>query len=155
MIKDKIKVDKIIISKKGEFNFDSVYNNAKAWFDNKQYGFTEKENSLADNTSKEEYKIIWETQRQVNDYMEFNINTLITTKNINKRAKMHKGIIKITSDCFIKLDYHDKWKDSKLQSIMFFIYNNFVIKKKLKEHIVKLNAEFKDYLKTIKTSLNQ
>ncbi|MBU1203621.1 MAG: hypothetical protein KKG60_00955 [Nanoarchaeota archaeon] len=145
----------IVIHHKGEFNLDQVYNKAKSWIDSMRYDLTEKEHTIKKYPDLDETIISLIAEREIDDYAKFSIQTNFLVRDKNKKSGSCKGRIKINIISKIELDYKNKWKKTRTSSILFYVYNNFIIHKKIKEYKTKLTNEFNDYNNLIKEVLGK
>ena len=144
----------ILIKYKGEFNLDEMYKKCKTWFSSKKYEFTEKEHTQKDRPQGEELNIKFLGERKVDDYVKFHIETYFFILEINKKGKLSNANVKINIQAWIELDYENRWQNNPISKFLFFIYNNFIIKKKvLKVYENKIFIEMLDYSKLIKSYL--
>lgn len=145
-----------LIRYRGDFDLDRLYKECKKWFKSKNYIFTEKEHTDKTRPQGDELNIKFMARREIDDYAEFNIETYFFILEVNKKDnKISNAHVKINIEAFVKLDYKGLWQKSPFKKFLFFIYNNYIIKKKiLNEYEGKLENELTEYSNLIKSYLN-
>lgn len=139
-----------LINKKGEFDLEKVYKKAASWFPTRLYDFTEKEHTHKDKPQGFEILIKFEGERKVDDYVKFHIHT--TFLSIGYREK--KGYLKINIKAYLELDYRKRWEINFFTKFLRFIYNNYIIKHRIKTvYEGKLYSEMVEYTSIIKKEL--
>ena len=75
----------LLIRYKGEFNLDEMYKKCKDWFKSKKYIFTEKEHTQKDKPQGTELNIKFVAEREIDDYVRFDIETYFFILEISKK----------------------------------------------------------------------
>ncbi len=131
----------IDLSVDGIVDMDKLCSYIKSWFTRKNYDFYEKEYKDILKGSGKDFKIIWEGERKINDYVKFHIEITVKgkdTKKVHKRKCVAcKGNISLNFKSFIQTDYEDKWKGNFLMKFRKEVWNKFIMKDKF----VKLNED--------------
>ncbi|MEW6062804.1 MAG: hypothetical protein AB1571_00325 [Nanoarchaeota archaeon] len=145
MISEKYKVFPsagIQIRHTGIIDINNLYKKMQSWFKDNNYIFVEKEHTVKDKASGKEIVLKWEATRDVDDYARFVITVNFFFENLAKEGNAMKGFAKITFWADVLLDYRKAWQRSRLLKFLFFLYNNYVIKRRIIEvYDTKLNAE--------------
>ncbi|MDD5133528.1 MAG: hypothetical protein PHD81_04840 [Candidatus Nanoarchaeia archaeon] len=131
MIKPKYNVlpsNGIQIRKKGFFKFNELYKDMKAWFDEHRYDFHEKEHTEKDKGHYKEMRIIWEGEREFDDYTKFFLKVEFFVEGLKKIDGRETGNIKMTFWAHIVLDYRKKWQTTAISKFLMYLYNNYIIK---------------------------
>ena len=143
------------------FNFDDLCDGIKAWGNSRRYDFTEREHTNKNHPRGQEVVYSWIFQREIDDYVEFNIRVdfrLIELRKVKLDDKqVDKADMEIKIFAFINFDYKNKWK-SALKEFLMNIYNNYLIKDKIKnvleinlyKELMELHDEIKDILEMYK-----
>jgi len=138
------------INHKGNFNLDVLYKKSKTFFDSRKYDFTEKEHTEKNKSYGNELKVIWLAEREVDDYVKFNIEATFEVWDIIKKNNNYTGDLKINVKAWLDLDYKNNFHKFPF---LLFIYNNFIIKKKIEkiyeDKIYSELLEFTDLIKDI------
>ena len=121
----------IQIKKKGFFKFKELYKDMKSWFDDHGYDFHEKEHSEKEKSIGKEVKIVWEAEREIDEYTKFYIKIEFFIENLRKEDNKEIGNIKITFWSNIIFDYKKKWQSSAIGKFLMHLYNNYLIKAKI------------------------
>ncbi len=158
MIGKKVSVADIKIKEVGIFDIETLYKEAKSWFDSKNYTFQEKEHTEKIRDIGDEYLIQWVAERKVDGYVKFNIETSFFIRYITKikirEKQLYKGDMEITTKAFLELDYKNNWHTSAIKKFLFNIYSNYIIKEKINDYNSKLDNEVKELLDIIKSVIN-
>jgi len=144
----------ILIRYKGDFDLDEMYSKCKDWFKSKKYIFTEKEHTQKDKPQGQELNVKFYGYREIDDYMRFDIDTYFFILGINKKGKISHADVKINIQAAVILDYKNVWQKTAFHKFLFYLYNNYIIKKKIQTvYEEKLFLEMLDYSKMIKKYL--
>lgn len=144
----------ILIRYEGDFDLDEMYKKCKDWFNSKKYVFTEKEHTHKDKIEGQELNVKFFADREINDYIKFDIETYFFILYINKKGKKSNAKLKINIQSWVILDYKGVWQKSAFHKFLFYIYNNYIIKKKIQGvYEEKLFVEMVEYSKMIKSYL--
>ncbi len=137
----------------GDFEFAKLCTAIKSLIRKKRFILTEKEYTIKDKPLGKEAEIAWNGERKADTYARYKIIVELFISEMNPAGKMENGHLDIRIKAFIELDYKNKF-DSKSGKFMMDIYNNYLIKDKIKKHEVKLDNEVHELHSTIKELLN-
>jgi len=141
----------LLIKYQGEFDLEKLYKSCKDWFNSKEYDFTEKEHTEKEKNYGNELLIKFIGEREVDDYVKFEIETFFFILEIKKKGKRETAKVKINVEAKRILDYKDKWQGNAFNKFLFFVYNNYIIKNKIeKVYEDKLFNELMEYTGMIK-----
>lgn len=145
----------LLVKYRGEFNLDRLYKECKAWFNAKKYEFTEKEHTEKERPQGNELNIRFISEREVDDYVKFYIETYFFILEINRKGGITNANVKINIQAWVMLDYKNKWQKNAFSKFLFFLYNNYIIKKRIIDvYEDKLFGEMTEYHNLIKSYLN-
>ena len=122
----------IVIRYKGFIDVDSLYKNVKSWFGKNSYDYFEKENIEKVKPQGNSVIIKMYGIKEVDDYVEFRVDVIF--EEILRTKKTDKGYIgdaRIIIKAEMILDYKNKWKS---YPFLFNLYNNSILKKKIKNY---------------------
>ncbi|MAG47426.1 hypothetical protein CL617_02375 [archaeon] len=142
-----------IIHVKGPIDIDHFYKNAPPWFDRYKYDFTESEQIEKNFPQGNEIIMGWLGERKINDYVQYTIEVKILIIGVKKVGNIYHGEIKINLISHVDLDYAEQFQKNPFTKFLFYIYNNFIFKKKIIEHLNKLEKETLDFNDLIKSLL--
>ena len=144
----------LLIKFAGEFNLDKLYKSCKDWFESRKYDFTEKEHTEKTKPEGNEFNIKFIGEREVDDYVRFDIETYFFILETKRKGEKAHAKVKINIQAEVVLDYNGRWQRSSFSKFLFFLYNNYIIKKKILDvYEVKLYGELMEYSKIIKSNL--
>ena len=143
----------LVLKYNGRFDFKNLYNSSKEWFKKNNYIFTEREYKQKEVATGTEFRIIFESERKIDDYASFNINVLLIIPSAVKMSDKYSGNIHVNVTAYILLDRKNRWQSSSLKSFLFFFYNNLIIFNKIKNvyedklyaEVLELNDIIKKY----------
>ena len=142
----------VLITYKGNFSLDILYKRSKTFFDSKRYEFTEKEHTEKTKSHGNELKVRWIAEREVDDYAKFYIESIFEIWDAIKKNNIYSGDLKINVIARIELDYK---KNFYKFPFLLFLYNNFLIKRKIENiYEAKIDSEYKEYCNIVKEILN-
>lgn len=146
------------IEKKGIYDINHLYNQMRSWFKENNYIYTEKENTTNIRDKGVELKMKMWGERKVTEYFKFEIRVRFLIIEMQKVAVKDKTLDRGTVGIFLKanlhFDYHHLWTKTKLSKMLRFIYNNFIIKKKIDDvYSPALKFEAEDLWNVMKDSL--
>jgi len=145
----------VLIKSRGKFDLDKLYKKGKSWFDFRKYDFGEKNHVEKVKPEGNEISIKWLAERKVNDYIKFHFVTEFFVLYVKKVGSECTGNLKINVAAYLELDYRDKWSKSLIGSFLFYVYNNFIIKRRIEDvYETKLYNEFLEYSGILKETLN-
>ena len=127
------------------FDLGELYKSIFRWFDVNGYSFYEKEYNDIDEPNGKHLEIYWYTEKKIDLYVKFVIEVSYLVLGMQKielekggvKIKTNKGSIEFRITAYLMKDYDDKWSKSAMQKKMRYIYDRFIIKKR----IDKLEAE--------------
>jgi len=157
MISEKYKVFPsagIQIRRTGTIDFNSLYKKMRSWLEDNNYTFVEKEHTVKDKPKGKEIVLKWEATRDIDSYARFVITTNFFFENLAKEGNAMKGFAKITFWADVMLDYRKQWQKNRISKFLFFLYNNYIIKRKIiGVYDTKLNAEATEFYNLTKDIL--
>src|SRR3989344_9186618 len=130
------------------FDLGELYKSIFRWFDANGYSFYEKEYNDIDEPNGKHLEIYWYTEKKIDLYVKFVIEVSYLVLGMQKielekggvKIKTNKGSIEFRITAYLMKDYDDKWSKSAMQKKMRYIYDRFIIKKridKLESELVK------------------
>ena len=144
MLKD-VLFDNYKLKQDSIFDLGELYKSIFRWFDVNGYSFYEKEYNDIDEPNGKHLEIYWYTEKKIDLYVKFVIEVSYLVLGMQKielekggvKIKTNKGSIEFRITAYLMKDYDDKWSKSAMQKKMRYIYDRFIIKKR----IDKLEAE--------------
>ncbi len=146
------------IEKDGIYDLKRLYNHMKEWFEENKYVYTEKENTTNVKDKGTEIKLNMSGERKVTDYFKFEIEVkflIIESQKVRVKDKdLDKGKMLAFLRPTLYFDYRNIWAKNKLSKLLRFVYNNFIIKKKIDDvYSAALKFEADDLFDTMKDAL--
>lgn len=144
----------------GVYDLTEVIHEIREWFKANLYGQPlETENTTKVKGKGTETITKFKAEREVTDYIKFWIHIdgrAIEQEKVKVDDRiLDKGKAEFKVKTVIELDYRKKWRKSKLGRILMFIYNNYLIKNKLKDvYEEKIYDEGFELFNVIKKTLN-
>jgi len=123
-----------LITKHGEFNPDLIHKTIVGWYEKWKYTFTEKENTEKMKPQGNDLNLKLDGERKIDDYAEFHIEVVILVYELRKKGTSYTGKMKINVRGFVLLDYRNNWGKTPFTTFLFHIYNNYIIKKRIKDY---------------------
>ena len=128
------------------FDLGELYKSIFRWFDVNGYSFYEKEYNDIDEPSGKHLEIYWYTEKKIDLYVKFVIEVSYLVLGMQKielekggvKIKTNKGSIEFRITAYLMKDYDDKWSKSAMQKKMRYIYDRFIIKKRIDKLEVEL-----------------
>ncbi len=131
----------IRIKRSGSCNFEKLYKELKGVFDDFGYDFLEKEHTTKDLASGRELIIVWVAEREVNDYIKYEMKVRFFVENMIKTEDKYKGLFEIKIWANLELDYNNKWQGNPITEFLFKVYNSYLIKEEIFTHQKKLESD--------------
>ncbi len=152
------KLPTLKIEKDGIYDLKRLYNHMKEWFEENKYIYTEKENTTNIKDKGTEIKLNMSGERKVTDYFKFEIEVkflIIESQKVRVKDKdLDKGKMLAFLRPTLYFDYRNIWAKNKLSKLLRFVYNNFIIKKKIDDvYSAALKFEADDLFDTMKDAL--
>ena len=122
-----------LILKDGEFDIDLLYKVIVDWFGKRQYTFSEVENTEKVKPQGNDVNLKLYGDRKIDDYAEYHIEVFIIIIELRKKGSKYTGRMKIKIEVYIDLDYMGNWQKTPFTKFLFHVYNNFIIKKRIKD----------------------
>lgn len=149
----------IKIKQVASFDFQKVYSAIRDWYDSREYTFQEKENTHKDQGPGGEFIIKLNGVRPVDSYVDYYVNISIKMFEIVKLKVDNKtvdhGFVEIIIEAGGKFDTQHLWSKNKFSKFLGFIYNNYLIKKKIDEkYLTGLYIELIELTDAIKAQLH-
>jgi len=146
------------IEREGIYDMNHLYKQMKEWFDENNYVYLEKENTTNIRDKGVELKMTMIGERRVTDYFQFYIEVKFLVIEMEKVKVKDKTLDKGKLSAFIKanliFDYRNIWSKNKFSKLLRFIYNNFIIKKKIDDvYSAALKFESEDLFNVMKEAL--
>ena len=154
MIESSVSLGKVRFVQKGVFDINKVQREIQGWMDDRLYDYTERENTektVRNGLLESVIKIFGD--RKVSDYVIFEINADIGTFEMRRKGKLQEGTMVVKMTARVALDYKGKWQETKKLSFLQFIYNNFILKAKIRSYVVKLDTEFSELQDIVRESM--
>ena len=127
----------LFIRYKGLYDFDGLYKFMAEWFRTQNYRWyeTRYKNKLYTPMGNE-FEVNWEAEKEVTEFVKYIIKIHFHTfdakeveVNIDgKPQKRMTGRIQIGFDCFIILDWQDRYTGSKFKEVLYSAYVNILSK---------------------------
>lgn len=142
----------MVIRYKGIIDIDSLYKSAKSWFGNNSYDYFEKENTEKLKPQGNTVIIKMYGTRKIDDYVQFKVEIVFDEiLRLKKTERGYTGEARIVIKAEMTLDYENKWKSFPF---LFYLYNNHILKKKIKNYYwPKIYDEMMDLNSLIKSKL--
>src|SRR3989344_6877291 len=135
----------IKLSRHGVVDFDKLIESMKNWISKRKYDFTEKKHSDKITGLGHEIKITWVNDREVTDYIKFHIDVDFVVYELNKtktaEKNLYSGEVNIKFFAYLELDWKKRWRSFPFGSFLMYVYNNYLIKDKIKRYEGKLMSE--------------
>ncbi len=142
----------------GIYDMNRLYKQIKSWFEENNYIYTEKENTTNVKDKGTELKMTLSGERKVTDYFKFEIEVKFLVVEMEKVKVKDKTLDRGNLGAFIRakmyFDYRNLWSKNKFSKLLRFIYDNFIIKKKIDDvYSAALKFEGEDLFNTMKEVL--
>lgn len=146
------------IEREGIYDMNYLYKRMREWFDENNYIYTEKENTTNIRDKGVEVKMTMMGERKVTDYFKFEIEAkflVIEMEKVKVKDKtLDKGLLRAFITCKLHFDYRHIWAKNKFSKLLRFIYNNFIVKKKIDDvYSASLKFEAEDLTNVMKDAL--
>ncbi len=137
----------------GNFDFKKIISTIKTWYRGKKFILTEKEYTIKDKPAGNEVEITWNGERKRDEHTRFRLNIDLKINEMKKAEKLDHGSMYFKFTAYLEFDYKKRF-DSWLGKYMLFIYNNYIIKHKLKNYEDQLDFELTEIHNIIKDILD-
>lgn len=146
------------IERDGIYDMKHLYKQMKGWFEENNYIYTEKENTTNIKDKGTEIKLAMSGERKVTDYFKFEIEVrflIVESQKVKVKDKeLDKGKMLAFLRPVLYFDYRNIWTKNKFSKLLRFVYNNFIIKKKIDDvYSAALKFEADDLFNTMKDAL--
>lgn len=146
------------IERQGIYDMNYVYKRMREWFDENNYVYTEKENTTNVRDKGVELKLTMIGERNVTDYFKFDIEVkflVVEMEKVKMKDKtLDRGFLRAFFNVKMHFDYRNIWSKNKLSKLLRFVYNNFIIKKKINDvYSPALKFEADDLFNVMKEAL--
>jgi hypothetical protein len=129
----------------GVFDLNRLYSEMSGWISENNYDFEEKEHSDKKKDKGQEIKYVFLGEKKVTDYIKYNVKVEIFAVEINKMSEnLVSGKLNIVFNANVELDYKNKWGITRMSKFFFNIYNNYLMKGEIGDHMGKLYDETVD-----------
>lgn len=147
------------IERAGIFDMVHLYKQMREWFADNKYTYTEKENTTKVKDKGIEIKLKMVGEREVTDYFKFEVDVRFLVVEVQKvkmkDKELDKGILSAFIRANLHFDYRHIWAKNKLAKLLRFIYNNFIIKRKIDDvYSPALKFEAEDLSNVMKGALD-
>ncbi len=123
------------IERFGIYDMNLLYKRIKDWFDENNYIYMEKENTTNVKDKGVELKLTMVGDRKVTDYFKFVVELKFLVVEMQKvklkDKELDKGHLLMFLRADLHYDYRNIWSKNKFSKLLRFIYNNFIIRKKI------------------------
>lgn len=151
-------VKELKISQSAQFNMIELYKTLKAWFEINRYGFFEKDYEDVIKKQRKSVKIVWEGQKEIDDYTRYVIMVKLKLDNYQiieaKREKIVDGKITISFESLIESDYEEKWEDRPIWKFIRSVSDKYFTAKKRGKFEKEVEEDTRDLFHRVKTFLN-
>ncbi|MBS3141696.1 hypothetical protein J4405_06165 [Candidatus Woesearchaeota archaeon] len=149
-IKDSL--GKTVLKQRGKLEFQKVYTAIREWFNANNYDTTEKDYTQTIRPHGDEYKLRIIGDKDVNSYVNFNIEINVFAPEIKKDT----GNMRMSIEPSLILDYRGYFDKNKFTRFLKYVYNNYIIYRKIKTYYeAKVYIEYLDLCTKIKEAMNQ
>ena len=134
------------IREKGVFDLNKLYKEMRSWIDKNKYSFNEKEHTEKSLDKGKEIILAWEAEREITDYLVYEIKVDFHLKGINKVSEnLVNGFAKITFSANVISDYRNKFGKSLFSEWLSKLYKQYLIKSEIERHQDKLKEELTNF----------
>ena len=153
MIKgDKDPLGRTVLKQRGNLDFQKVYASIKDWFNAHDYDINEKDYTHTVRGHGDEYKMNIIGDKDINSYVNFHIDIMIFAPEIKKDS----GNMRMSIEPSLDLDYRGYFNKNSFTRFLKYVYNNYIIYKKIKTYYeAKVYVEYLDLCTKIKEAMNQ
>lgn len=121
------------------FDLGELYKSIFRWFDINEYTFYEKEYNDIDEPKGKHLEIYWYTEKKIDAYVKFVIEVSYLVLGLQSielekggvKIKTNKGSIEFRITAYLQKDYEDRWSKTGAQTKMRYLYDRFIIRKRL------------------------
>ena len=144
----------------GLYDIEKLLSVAKAWFNERKYTFVETEHSEAVKSAGKEGKMSWTPFRNINNYLrywfEFEIviyrEVDVVAEDGGRKLRMQQGDLEFRLKTKIIKNYRNTFRGPG-KEFMRQTYEKYLIRRELRDHMIKLQAEGDDLLNEVKKVL--
>ncbi len=141
----------------GVFDLNRILKEVKLYLFSRKYKVHEKDHTEKMKDTGLDVGVELNAEREVNEYIMFNIKIKFRAVGLKKiklqNRYAYRGFLEVRTYAFLNLDYKDNWRSKPLGNMLFFIYNNYIIKNKILEYEDKNYKELEDIRNIIKSIL--
>lgn len=149
------------VKQKTIFDMAELYKHMYRWFELYGYFVQEVEYQDSEEQNGKHLEIRWYAEKNVNDYVKYVITISFLVLGFEKieiereggKVETNKGEIEIKFDAYLKKDYEDRWQGT-FTRFLRGIYDKYIIKNSLKDHIEEINIELYKLVDEVKNFLN-
>jgi hypothetical protein len=157
-----VNVDSVVrdlkIEKKAQFDMIDLYKTMKSWFDLHEYKFAEKQYQEEVKGDKKSISIVWDGEKDVNEYTRFKLAVSISLKNYEfietKKGKIVEGSLVIKFGAVVRSDYENRWEKSPVMVFFRGIFDKFIASNKKERYEKELKEDAYDIFHRTKAYLN-
>ena len=127
----------IRIQQKGVYDLKDLIKTIRKYLEERQYIFQLSETQSKNKDKGYEVRIGIKSDRDVDDYARFHIDIymfIIEMEKVKvKDRDLDRGNMDINFKAYVYLDYKNRWNKNFISRFLNFLYNNYIIKIKIKE----------------------
>tara|TARA_Y100000310_G_scaffold339688_1_gene433145 strand:+ start:2366 stop:2854 length:489 start_codon:yes stop_codon:yes gene_type:complete len=128
----------IRIKKTGIYNIKDLCKSIQDYFNDRKYGYQLKDSQSKGNAKGHDVSIKYQAIKKIDNYVRFHIDMelfILSMEKVKIKTKLlDKGKMDINFKAYLFLDYKNKWNTNIFARFLNWIYNNFMIRKKIKKH---------------------
>lgn len=123
------------ISKIGVIDFQGLHKLIVKWINENKYDFTLEQNQSKAKPQGNESKLVYVGEKKLDDYCEIKVSVEILAIQVRKTKldgkDLDSGNFEILTKGSIKLDYNERYKQTKFGKFLMYLYNNYFIRNKI------------------------
>ena len=144
----------LVISHDGFIDMDGIYDGLKEWYGKKKYDYFEKEVQIKNKSQGKEIVFSLMGEREIDEYFKFHVDFRMYAIRCNKVKDGYAGWVRISVFAWVELDWKGKWQKTPFHRLLFYLYNNFVIKDRIQRFYEgKLYREMLEAIAIVKSKL--
>jgi len=140
----------------GAVDIEKLWKDMRKWFNKYNYDFWEKDHTIKELDKGTEIVAHWVAEREIDDYVKFVIEVKFTFERLKKVNGKMEGTYILIFFSYLNLDYRKKWQRNRFYKFLFFLYNNYIINRKIQGvYEAKLYDELMDVYELFKNKLKE
>jgi len=144
------------------FDWQELYRHAHDWLSWLKYDIWEHEYVESAGPAGKTIKVIWNCEREIDDYSKFVIYIIYSLNGISdvgveqngEIVRYQKGNISVTVQAYIVLDRDDRWKYGKASKTIKKLYEKFLYREQIETMIGQIWGEGWGFYNEVKSFLN-